>query len=129
MKEIFLKACQDNELNKVRSLLVFNVDVNWTRDDDGWSGLNSAARRNYGELLELLLAQTEVNVNMRDKYNWTPLMVACDWGHENIVRRLCTVTGWSAFSLQTSLVHHQSVSGFNRSTALVRLTLQWNSEC
>ena len=63
------------------------------RDDHyGMSGLHMAARNNYGELLELLLAQNGVDVNIRTNINWTPLMVACGWGHENIVRRLCRVT-------------------------------------
>ena len=85
----------------VRELLSSGADVNW-RQDYGWSGvddargnsgLHIAATHNYGELLELHLAQTEVDVNIKAKYSSTPLMVACSWGHENIVRRLCQVSG------------------------------------
>ena len=72
--------------------LARGADVHWSRDLDGWSGLHSAARFNNGELLELLLAQTGVDVNIRDNRNTTPLMFACISGHENIVRRLCQVT-------------------------------------
>ena len=86
-KEFFLSSCQANDLNKVRHLLKHRADVNW-RDDDGWSGLHFAANGNYGELLELLLAQTGVDVNIRDNYNNTLLMRACIMNHENIVRRL-----------------------------------------
>ena len=85
--ELFIGACERNELNKVQSLLIFDVDVNWMLN--GWSGLHIAAEDNYGELLELLLAQTGVDVNIRNNTNWTPLMVACISGHEDIVRRLC----------------------------------------
>ena len=89
--DFFIGACKRNNLNIVHSLLNSDADVNW-RDAAGWSGLHFAARDNYGELLELLLAQTGVDVNIRTNHNTTPLMVACGWGHENIVRRLCQVS-------------------------------------
>ena len=94
MKDSFINACKENSRSLVRELLSKGADVNWrTDDDDVWSGLHIAARFNYGELLELLLAQTGVDVNIRNNYNKTPLMVACYKGHEHIVRRLCQVTG------------------------------------
>ena len=65
--ELFLGACEGNELNKVQSLLIFDVNVNWRRDSDGGAGLHCAAGCNYGELLELLLAQTGVDVNIRNQ--------------------------------------------------------------
>ena len=46
LKEIFFKACRGNELNKVRSVLTLDADVNW-RDADGLSGVNIAARYNF----------------------------------------------------------------------------------
>ena len=94
MKDSYFKACKENNHSLVRELLSSGADVNWRdADADGRSGLHFAARDNYGELLELLLAQTGVDVNIRAIYNWTPLMWACHQGHENIVRRLCQVTG------------------------------------
>ena len=106
MKDLYLQACEENNNSLVRELLSSGADVNWRRDANGWSGLHFAARYNYGELLELLLAQTGVDVNIRDNDNETPLMVACSWGRENIVRRLSQVTdiqlntggyrGWTA---------------------------------
>ena len=93
VKEMFLSACQRNNLNLVGQLLPLGADINWRRDADGEAGLHFAARHNYGELLELLLAQTGVNVNIRTNNKKTPLMEACIDGHENIVRRLCQVTG------------------------------------
>ena len=92
MKPLYLKACEQNNHSLVRELLSKVVDVNW-RDADDWAGLHIAAYDNYGELLELLLAQTGVDVNIRTNNNYTPLMWACREGHENIVRRLSTVTG------------------------------------
>ena len=72
-------ACDENNLSMVRELLSSGADVNWRRDADGWAGLHFAARHNYGELLELLLAQTEVNVNIRTNRNLTPLIWACSY--------------------------------------------------
>merc|ERR1712183_52064 len=92
MKDLYLQACEKNNHSGVRELLSRGADVNWRRDADGWSGLHFAARHNYGGLLELLLAQTGMDVNIRTNNYWTPLMVACIKGHENIVRRLCQVT-------------------------------------
>ena len=60
----YSKACEENNLPLVRELLSKGADVNWS-DATGWSGLHFAARDNYEELLELLLAQTGVDVNIR----------------------------------------------------------------
>ena len=87
-----LGSCKRNDIHRVRHILLVGADVNW-KDNEGRSGLHHAARNNYGDLLELLLTQTGVNVNITDRYNFTPLMVACAEGHENIVRRLCQAPG------------------------------------
>ena len=55
VRNLFLRACGNNDLNKVQSLLDLDADVNW-RDRDGKAALHFAAGGNYGELLELLLA-------------------------------------------------------------------------
>ena len=81
MNNSYLKACEKNNCTVVRTLLFCGADVNWRRDANP-GGLYIAARNNYGELLELLLAQTEVNVNIRTNRNLTPLMWACSYGHE-----------------------------------------------
>ena len=94
VKDLFLGACKRNNVNVARQLLTIGADVNWKSDYRNISALVFAATYNYGELLELLLAQIGIDVNTcwLDK-NITPLMMACVRGHENIVRRLCQVTG------------------------------------
>ena len=92
VRDLYLRSCWTNEITKVEQILRLRADVNW-KDQDGWSGLLIAADKNYRDLLELLLTQTGVNVNITDRYNETPLMLACLMGHENIVRRLCQAPG------------------------------------
>ena len=71
----YIEACKENNHSLVRELLSSGADVDWRSDDDvGVAGLHFAAIHNYGELLELLLAQTGVDVNIRTNNNWTPLM-------------------------------------------------------
>ena len=110
MNESYLKACEENNYSLVRDLLSSGADVNWKSDEDdyypGYTGLYWAAFHNSGDLLELLLTQTGVDVNITRSHQMTPLMTACRHGHENIVRRLCQVTdiqlntindhGWTA---------------------------------
>ena len=89
--DLFLSACESNDLNIVRHLLPLGADVNSRKENDGLSGLHFAARDNYGDLLELLLSQAGVDVNIATKKNAKPLMLACFCGHDNIARRLCRV--------------------------------------
>ena len=98
----YCKACEENNPSLVRELLSKGADVNWSRRKDGWSGLHIAACGNYGELLELLLAQTGVDVNIRTNEDRTPLMLACMEGHDNLVRRLCQAD-WSTAEIRDQL--------------------------
>ena len=95
-KLLFLRACTLNNLPEVKSLLAGGADVNWRwRNNGGWSGLHLAAVHNYQELLELLLAQPNLDVNISDGPHAprTALMEASERRHYNIVTRLCQVPG------------------------------------
>ena len=92
-RDLFLSACERNDLNLVKHLLPLGADVNSRRESEGLSGLHIAARDNYQDLLELLLSQTGVDANITTNKNARPLMLACFCGNENIARRLCQVDG------------------------------------
>ena len=90
---MFVAAWSMNDVNQVRSLLEAGADVNWRREQDGWSCLYWAARHNCPDLLVLLLAQRGLDVNIKDHLGRTPLMAACYHGHDGIARRLCQLPG------------------------------------
>ena len=91
-RNLFLKACEKGDLELVRVLLSRGANVNWREEvDDLQSGLHIAAHRGDGDLLDLLLAQPGVEVNIKDSERSTPLMWACIFGKENVVRKLLQV--------------------------------------
>ena len=92
VKEVFLSACERNDMATVRALLPIGADADWKDDGVESAGLHVAAAENYLGLLELLLAHG-ADVNIKDKNMRTPLMVACYSGHENIVLKLSQVPG------------------------------------
>ena len=109
MIQEFLKSCEENDLSSVRLLLLEGVNVNSRR---GMTGLHYVVKENhYGELLELLLTQSGVNVNIYSKDKHTPLMVACEMGHVNIVRRLSQVPDiqYNCRDLNDRTALHQAV--------------------
>ena len=89
LKELFLEACQKNDLDRVKASLTLDVDVNTVSEDGQLSGLTIAAWKNYPKLLDLLLSQPGIDVNLTTTEsvtggswgNWTPLMFACYAGH------------------------------------------------
>ena len=94
---LFITSCQDNELDKVKACVLLGVDVNIVSEDGQWSGLTIAAHKKFPQLLDLLLSQPGIDVNLatvaesvtgRSWGNWTPLLFACQAGHQEMVRRL-----------------------------------------
>lgn len=57
------------------------------------SGLHWAALNNYGDLLGLLLDQTNLDINITNTEMETPLMMRSFAGRASRVRRLCEVAG------------------------------------
>ena len=77
-KELFLKACEEGNLELARVLLTNGADINWREDDpEYWSGLHYAAHGGHRDLLDLLIKHPGVDVNIETMYGQTPLMLAC----------------------------------------------------
>ena len=92
--DLFLDASRAGDLELVRNLLRWGADVNWQDEDDQLqAGLHLAIRDGHGDVVDLLLAQPGVDVNIRDEYNETPLMVACYPSSEIILRKLLQAEG------------------------------------
>ena len=113
----YLVACELNDLEAVKYWLDQGANVNhWTDENietvnyDVFDfGLKYAAKNNYPEICDLLLAQANINVNQKDfadyygnwyghlgctfKTNHTPLMIAVQHGHSEIVKRLVKAPG------------------------------------
>ena len=88
-KDLFLKFCEEGKLSLVKALLAEGADVNWQQEGGSrCSALHFAATDGNGRLLDILMAQPELDVNIKAVYSLTPVMWACQYGNANIVRRL-----------------------------------------
>ena len=85
-----MKACWRRDRELVRVLLDRGADVNWMDEfhEFEWSGLHCASINNDGELMDLLLAQTGVDVNCTYSNGWTALLVAVYYNRQNCVELL-----------------------------------------
>ena len=81
LRDTFIQACNSNDLEEVRKCLSKGVDVN-TVDIDLGSGLSIAAFHNNLALLELLLAHPDIDVNLEDDNDDSPLSVAMNKDHQ-----------------------------------------------
>ena len=77
IENAFLVACEANNLKKVQECIELGVDVNTKSSDGYWFGLKIAVTENNEELLDLLLSHPNIDVNTRDNYQNTALIVAC----------------------------------------------------
>ena len=91
LSETFLKACDENDLQKVRACLELGVDVN-TKDKYN-AGLHYAASNNNIELCEILLSQHGIDVNQVNSDGQTALMVSCLNEREEITQKLVSHPG------------------------------------
>ncbi len=89
-------------------------DINVTTNN-GFSPLHVAARFNYFEIVDLLIKEG-ANVNLKNSYGWTPLMVACEHDNLKFVREICKINNLD--------INHQSSVG--KWSALMRATISKN---
>ena len=111
LEEEFLGYCFSGKLSEVSACLTLKADVNTKSEDGYWSALTIAVHMNNQELLEVLLSQTNIDVNLTSSqactksgniYQWTPLMFACFWGNTDSVARLAKVPRLSLNSRDNS---------------------------
>ena len=84
-------ACQQGYVEVVRCLLrCKNVDVNKPRKQVGYTPLFVATKNHHFEIVELLLAtrKQEIDVNQQDRSGVFSLLMACHYGHTEIVALL-----------------------------------------
>ena len=88
IENTFLKSCQKGDLKKVKACIDLGADVN-VIDEDGtwkWFGLKYAAYYNYRDILVTLLSHPDIDVNAKDIFNMTALMIACIMGNIQTVQ-------------------------------------------
>lgn len=98
LEELFVDAVKQNNLEKVRACITLGIDVNVRMDSSQCYGsalcmAMDLAMDGQWEMLELFLAQPNINVNTGDDGGMTALMIASGNGLEYIVRRLSQVPG------------------------------------
>jgi len=87
--EPFLEACRRGNLDKVEAFLESGVDVNSVTEEGGEDfALMYAVQQNNLDLLDLLLANEDIDVDMPGPDNITPLMKACHDDRPEIVRKM-----------------------------------------
>jgi len=80
-------AAGTGDLERVKALLVANVDVNAPRADDGVTALMTASEFGHLDVVRVLLeAKAEVNAKMNN--GGTALILASSYGHLDVVKAL-----------------------------------------
>ena len=74
-----------------RLLEVPDICVNGRSKDGNWFALKYAVSKDNLKILNLLLSHHKIDVNNRDAYNFTALMLSCYEGHSEITKRLIDV--------------------------------------
>jgi ankyrin repeat domain-containing protein 17 len=87
LSRTLIAACNDNDVNAVRRLLVEGSNLN-DATDDGESLLSLACSAGYYELAQVLLAMSAQVEDRGQKNDCTPLMEAASAGHIEIIELL-----------------------------------------
>ena len=83
--DAFLRGDKEEALR----LLKVVKDPREVKGSGGLTLLHWAARRGWTDIVDLLITKYNCNVNsVIDNYNWTPVYVASEFGHLNVVKSL-----------------------------------------
>jgi E3 ubiquitin-protein ligase mind-bomb len=74
-------ACKwkkDMPMDLFKFILEKTVDIN-AQDIDGWTALHWAIAKKFDTKVKELLAHSDVDVNIKGEFNYTPLHLTCEW--------------------------------------------------
>ena len=88
-KKLF-DAAWDGRASEVSSLLRDHpeINVNWSKEGSGWTSLHAASRNGRVEVVKLLLAHPNIDVNMKSSNGNTPFSLGCLCGQVSVVQVL-----------------------------------------
>jgi serine/threonine-protein phosphatase 6 regulatory ankyrin repeat subunit B len=111
----FMLACKQGHLGVVRLLAQsFGKQELEATDETGFSALHYAAESGHGETVTFLLGQGTL-ANSKDEEGATPLMLACQKGHLNVLKVLLQHVGLQALQETDNqgwtALHHAALWG------------------
>ena len=89
----FLEAVENNSPTKVKYYLSLGANINYSEKENK-TALYIASKKGYTEIVDILLnhkndaGKYDVIVDSKTSIKWTPLMVACYYGHMTIATKL-----------------------------------------
>lgn len=84
-EEELIKACEDGDLEKVKSIVEKVTDINLEYND--WTPLTKASEKGHLNIVKYLL-ENGAEIDKENGYGWTPLMCASMNGFLDIVKYL-----------------------------------------
>ena len=88
LNELFLAACEDGEEAKVNAAIVLGVDVNTKDATNGCTGLIWAINNKYEDVVDILLAHPDIDINGKTYGGCFPLMIAAFGCLTSVVTKL-----------------------------------------
>lgn len=87
-KPTLIHALDNNELDILELLIEAGLDPNISIDDEKNTTLHWAAKKGNLEITEFLLNEKNVDIELRNFYNYTPLSLAVQYNKKEIVKKL-----------------------------------------
>ena len=83
------EAIEENRISEALTLLKDNPGLNVNFDlGGGWSYLHTASFSGHAEVMKVLLAYSDINVNVKDNTGSTPVSCGCRFGRLSVVKLL-----------------------------------------
>ena len=87
LDDLFLEACEKGEEAKVNAAIVLGVNIN-TKDAYGWTGLLLAIGYKHENIVDILLARPDIDINGKNNNGFFPLLLAARLGLTSVVAKL-----------------------------------------